>query len=292
MSPTRLIDYHVHERHSGDARHTTIDNIVESAKNRGVKEVVFTTHYMSAGPSKGFGIKIGEIDEYLESIYEAQSRTSVVLRTGLEVDYFPEEERHIGELLSEYPFDFILGSVHTVNGLEIASGRDAEAFYSGRSIHEAVSEYFKVWKMGVESGLFDVMAHPDYFKKYLHLVRPEQLVWSDIREAATEPIDSLADYGVGFEVNTSCLRHGAGEFFPLFEFIEAAHDAGVKKVTVGSDTHVPETLGFRIAEALRAINCAGYQTVSLFKGRKEHRVPIEGVVNYGASSIDELEVKV
>ena len=195
-------------------------------------------------------------------------------------------------MLSEYPFDFILGSVHKVNGLEIASGRDAEAFYSRRSVHEAVSEYFKVWKMGVESGLFDVMAHPDYFKKYLHFARLEQLVWIDISEAATEPIEYLAEYGVGFEVNTSCLRHVAGEFVPLFEFIEAAHDAGVKKVTVGSDTHVPETLGFRIEEALRAINCAGYQTVNLFKGRKEHRVPIEEGINHGASSIYELQVKV
>ncbi len=192
LKEIRLIDYHIHEKHSGDARQTTVKNIVEAAERRGVEELAFTTHYISAGPSKGFGVKLGEMSEYLNSIYEAQEGTPVVLRAGLEVDYFPEEEQHLSELLSEYPFDFILGSVHTVNGLEIASGRDAEAFYRGRSVSEAVVEYFRVWKMAIESGLFDVMAHPDYFKKYLRFARPEQLAWSDVEDVALESIDSLA----------------------------------------------------------------------------------------------------
>ncbi len=102
----------------------------------------------------------------------------------------------------------------------------------------------------------------------------------------------LLGYGVGFEVNTSCLRHGAGEFFPLYEFIEAAHDAGVGTVTVGSDTHVPETLGFRIEEALRTLHRAGYGSVSLFRGRREHRVAIDEMVDLMVPPFEGLQVRV
>jgi hypothetical protein len=48
------------------------------------------------------------------------------------------------------------------------------------------------------------------------------------------------------------MRHGAGEFFPVKEFVEAAYEIGVKRVTVGNDTHIPKTLGYRISDPLRA----------------------------------------
>lgn len=272
-----LIDYHVHESHSGDAKKTRVIDIVRAAKARNVDEIAFTTHLVTSGPAEGFGIKVDEIEEYFEEIYAAQEESEALLRVGLEVDYFPSEERRLESLLSEYPFDFILGSVHVVNGREIASGRDSASFFLGRPLTEAVSEYFEVWKKAVQSGLFDVMAHPDYFKKHLSLFRSQPLTWRELKPHALDAIQSLADNGVGYEVNTSCLRHGAGEFFPVKEFVEAAYEIGVKKVTVGSDTHVPETLGYRISDALSCLYDAGYKRVDLYRGRKSFGVDISSL---------------
>jgi histidinol-phosphatase (PHP family) len=272
-----LVDYHVHESHSGDAKKTRVIDIVKAAKARNVNEIAFTTHLVTAGPAEGFGIKENEITEYFDEIYAAQEESEAHLRVGLEVDYFPSEERRLESLLSEYPFDFILGSVHVVNGREIASGKDSASFFEGRPLIEVVSEYFEVWKKAVQSGLFDVMAHPDYFKKHLSLFRSQPLTWRDIKPHALDAIQSLADYGVGYEVNTSCLRHGAGEFFPVKEFVEAAYEIGVKKVTVGSDTHVPQTLGYRISDALSCLHNAGYNKVDLYKGRKSIGVDISSL---------------
>jgi histidinol-phosphatase (PHP family) len=269
-----LIDYHVHESHSGDAKKTRVIDIVRAAKARNVNEIAFTTHLVTAGPAEGFGIKANEIEAYFDEIYAAQEESETLLRVGLEVDYFPSEERRLESLLSEYPFDFILGSVHVVNGREIASGKDSASFFEGRPLTEAVSEYFEVWKKAVRSGLFDVMAHPDYFKKHLSLFRSQPLAWRELRPYALDAIQSLADNGVGYEVNTSCMRHGAGEFFPVKEFVEAAYEIGVKKVTVGSDSHIPETLGYRISDALSCLYDAGYRRVDLYRGRKSFEVDI------------------
>jgi len=163
----RAFDYHVHERHSTYASTTSITDAVKTAELKGLSEIAFTTHLVTGGPDIGFGIQPNKIPEYLEEIYSTQEGTNVTLRTGLEVDYFPEEEHNIEHLTDEYQFDFVLGSVHRVNGLNVATKEDAFTYFSGKPLSESIQEYFGVWNQAIESGLFDVMAHPDYFKKSL-----------------------------------------------------------------------------------------------------------------------------
>jgi histidinol-phosphatase (PHP family) len=270
----RTFDYHVHERHSTDAAATSIRDIVKTAESKGLSEIAFTTHLVTGGPDAGFGIQPNQIPEYMEEIYAAQEETDVTLRTGLEVDYFPEEERHIEQVLGEHPFDFILGSVHRVNGLNVAEKDGSLKFFSGRPLSESIQEYLGVWNKAVESGLFDVMAHPDYFKKYLPQMGYPQLKFRDFGPTIYESFDRLASYGIGFEINTSCIRHGAGSFFPVADFVREARIAGVKKVTVGSDTHVANTLGFNISEALSLMKESGYDQVSVFRGRRRSSVSL------------------
>jgi histidinol-phosphatase (PHP family) len=288
MAEIRRLDYHVHEKHSEDAKQASIKDMVKAAERVGVVELSFTTHYVPCGPSKGFGVGPENMSEYIDEIYDAKEETNVSLNVGLEVDYFPEDERHVSEVLDEYPFDFVLGSVHVVNGIDIASGRNIGAFYDGGNVPEAAASYFRVWRRAIQSGLFDVMAHPDYFKKHLQLIRPEPLRWAELEPEVYDSIEALKEYGVGFEVNTSCLRHGAGEFFPMREFIETAHSMGVRKVTVGSDSHTPETVGYRIEEALGALAQAGYSKVSSFRGRRESSIAISDLLSQQSSSDEQL----
>ena len=271
----RAFDYHVHEKHSSDAAGMSIRDVVKTAEARRIDEVAFTTHMITGGIDQGFGIQPEEIPEYLDEILDAQEGTDVALRVGLEIDYFPEEERNIERALAEYPFDFILGSVHRVHGLSIASKGEATQFFSGRPLRESINEYLGVWNQAIESGLFDVMAHPDYFKKYLPSLGYPILTFEDFTPTIYDSFDRLASYNIGFEINTSSTRHGSGTFFPVKDFVREARQAGVKTITVGSDTHVPETLGFNIPEALDLLDKSGFGEVSVFRGRKRTGVLLE-----------------
>ncbi|MDQ1280018.1 MAG: histidinol-phosphatase family [Thermoproteota archaeon] len=86
----------------------------------------------------------------------------------MEVDYIPGEERHLLEILEDYPFDFVLGSIHYIGNNFIATKVGFENFLAGRGIIEGIEEYWHLWKKGIETGLFDVMAHPDYFRRSLY----------------------------------------------------------------------------------------------------------------------------
>jgi histidinol-phosphatase (PHP family) len=276
MKVARL-DYHVHESYSSDAREGSVDRYILVAERWGIQEIVFTTHQVIMGRDYDFGIQPGEIPEYIENIHRLNDTTDVNLKVGLELDYFPEAEKQLEALIEEHPFDFVLGSIHYVGEYDVGARRDVQRFFSGRSLSEATSDYFAVWRKAVESGLFDVMAHPDYWRKFLHLVRPEPATFSEYG-SVNEAIDSLVSYDVGIEVNTSGIRHPPGVQYPIREFLEEAVSAGVNKVTVGSDSHTPSHLGFWIPESIDMLKDIGLKHISRFKNRKHTTIEINSCV--------------
>ena len=270
-----LVDYHVHENRSRDAPNATISGYIKKAEKIGLKEIAFTTHLIVSGSDTSTSIRLNEIDTYLNDIWKAQEDTDVVLKTGFEVDYIPEDEGRIGKLLDEYDLDYVLGSVHEVNGINIATGNFPEPFFKNKKITEAINEYYSLWKMAIESELFDVMSHPDYFRKRQKI--PAE--WCDYGDKVFESIDALKSYGVGYEINTSGYRHGITDKFPRDEFIGAASKARVKTVALGSDSHYVETLGYRIRESAQLLESMGYKTISTFNARRETTVPIKKIIN-------------
>jgi len=267
-------DFHVHEHHSGDAKGASVEDYCRVAEERGIDEVGFATHLIIAGPDVVYSIPPEQIPEYFEEIDAAQSNSSVKLRIGLEVDYFPEEERRLASILDEHPFDFIMGSLHYIEGHDVISRKGFEASLTGRRIGEALDVYYGYWKDAVKSGLFDIMAHPDYFRRPLHAIRPDPLTYEEYGSRVFEAIDSLKSYGVGVEVNSSGYRHGIEDCYPTLGFLRAVKEAGIEMVTIGSDSHSADQLGMKLEEAVRRLKEAGYSHVCIFEGRKNRRLDL------------------
>ncbi len=267
-------DYHVHESHSRDAPEAALPSIIHAAEIRGIREIALTSHLIVTGPEMYLSVRMDELDEYFQDIWDAQEDTGVVLRAGLEVDYFPDEEKRLERLIDEHPLDYCLGSIHYLNGVDIGSSLDARRFFKGRPLHEAADEYYTVWGLAAESGLFDVLAHPDYWRKHLAAVRSEPAAIEDYGSAYREALLKLAERGVGLEVNTSSDKYGLKEFYPVQGFLNKAYEMGVKTVTVGSDAHTPSVIGHRLDEAAASLRRAGFEYVSIFEGRRNqaHRL--------------------
>src|SRR5690606_31916007 len=52
-----------------------------------------------------------DLDEYVELILALKAE-GLPVKLGLEIDYAPEKEDFIRELIKAYPFDYVLGSIH------------------------------------------------------------------------------------------------------------------------------------------------------------------------------------
>ena len=267
-------DFHVHERHSSDAPGATVEKYCRIAESRGIDEVAFTTHFIITGPDWEFGLQPDQIAGYLEEIDAAQETTDVVLRRGVEVDYFPGEERRIGAILDEHQWDFILGSLHFVKGVDIGSRVNSPRFFKGRKPSEALDVYFGEFQKAVESGLFDVIAHPDYFRKYTPLSYESPVIWEQYGTKVYEALDSLRSNGVGFSVNASGWRHGIGDVYPIEGFAKAAFEAGVETVTIGSDCHTVFDLGMNTLKCLERLEKVGYTHVCTYENRKSQRIAL------------------
>lgn len=265
-------DFHVHERHSGDAKEATAKDYCLAAEARGIDEIGFATHLIIAGPETGYGISPELIPEYFKEIESAQASTRVKLRIGLEVDYFPDEVRLLDSLLDEYPYDFILGSIHYVSGYDIGTRGGFASFIAGRRIEETLDIYYGYWREAIESGLFDVMVHPDYFRRPMREISDTLPCFNQYGSAILKAIDSLKSCGVGVEVNTSGYRHGVNDCYPILGMMRAFNKAGIETVTVGSDSHKVGQLGQYLEKAIKTLREAGYSHLCVFEGRRSHRV--------------------
>src|SRR5207244_1392498 len=80
------------------------------------------------------------------------------VKLGLEVDYFPGTEADLRDIVSPYPWDYLLGSVHFVDGFPV----DQEpGLVEKLGPNEAWRRYFVWLRNSARSGLFDSLSHPD-----------------------------------------------------------------------------------------------------------------------------------
>jgi histidinol-phosphatase (PHP family) len=254
-------DYHVHPGYSLDAS-GTVDQYCRRALDLGIEEICFTTHYDSDPHRKeidpfvqvdGEIVPLSEqsIGRYIDDVRGAGERhrpSGLTVRAGLEVDYAPHIEEKLRRELARFDLDYRLGAVHCLDHIAISASDEAERYFMTKSAGEMLSEYYGVLTRAVQSGLFEVIAHLDIYKKYgLGFYGKELLAG---HRGLVEPVlELMAEKDVGIEINTGVLRKGHEEFCPGLEIVRLALEKGVKIIAYGSDAHKVDQLGERIQEA-------------------------------------------
>ena len=205
-----------------------------------------------------------DADAYCEALVAARGSGLPVL-LGVEMDWLPDRRAEIGAFLDARPFDIVLGSVHWLGPMSV--NNPAVPDWNGRDPAEVWAEYFGELVAAAESGLFDVLAHPD-LPKVFGARMPEEL--EDTLEAA---VASIAATGVAIECSSAGLRKPVGELYPEPRLLERFRRAGVP-ATLSSDAHAPEDVARDYPTAVAALRGAGYETITRFSGRRAEQVPL------------------
>lgn len=269
-----MMDYHVHSNYTEDAE-GSIEDYCKSAEEKDIKEIAFTNHLIVKNvlPSQKF--KAEKIPEYIEDIESNRERFNVKIKAGLEVDYWKSEHKIIEDILNRHPFDFILGTVHFIDGHLISGTKeDASEFFKNKTMLEIYRAYFIRVIETVESQLFDVLAHPDYIRKNVVRYFGQELPFEEYRKDVEKVVEALVDNKVGIEINTCGYHHGIGDFFPSLEFLKLCIENGVKVVTIGSDAHTPSRVGDRFEEAAERLKKLGRREIFSFDKRKPKEMPL------------------
>ncbi|HHV78495.1 MAG TPA: histidinol-phosphatase [Firmicutes bacterium] len=253
-------DYHVHlER--GPYVMDWLCEFIEAAKKADVAEVGFAEHAYRFRQTDAIWPKEWPLkpetdaDEYVSLIEEAK-KAGLPVKLGVEVDFVPGKETRISDFLEDYPWDYVIGSVHFIG--DWGFDRPDEAYlWKSANVETAYKKYFELFRAAAETQLFHIMAHPDVIKVFGYKP-PGSLIKEYERSAA-----SMAKAGVAFEISTAGLRKPVGEYYPSPEFLDACVNAGLATV-ISSDAHKPSDVGRDFREAYQYARSHGVIRVAVF----------------------------
>jgi len=162
------------------------------------------------------------------------------------------------------PFDFVIGSVHLLRGIDIY---EKECF-EGREKDELYREYFRTMaEMIACHDFIDVLGHIDYIARTAPYKNPE-LSYGAFADEIDAVLRTAVAQGVVLELNTRRLgsRRALKELAPIYA---RYRELGGKYVTLGSDAHGADAIGANFAAAEDFARAMGLSIVTFFARKIE-----------------------
>ena len=94
----------------------------------------------------------------------------------------------------------------------------------------------------------------------------------DYYDVFKELLTVLIDKGKGIEVNTGSMYKGFSYPHPHQTVLKMYRQLGGEIITIGSDAHVPEYLGYGFEQAEALLKQCGFTHYTLFKGGKPQQI--------------------
>ena len=255
-------DYHIHSTHS-DGR-SEPEAYIAPAIAAGLNEIGFSDHLTLFLDPQEWSMDPTVVSAYVNHIHALKEKTTgIIVRTGLEVDFFAGKEEEIRTFLKPLPLDYIIGSVHYQGEKTVDFGPE---FYEGRDIDQLFETYFDTVAIAAESGLFDIIGHCDIIRILGY--RPS----SDPEPLYRKIAKAMKKGNVAFEVNTNGRNRLIADFYPSRKFLNIFREEKVP-VCVNSDAHMPSRVAQYFDEAYELLRQTGFNEMAVFENRKRKMVP-------------------
>ncbi|MBU8880331.1 histidinol phosphate phosphatase domain-containing protein [Bacillus sp. FJAT-29790] len=272
-----------------------LDLYLKKAKQIGLKEVGIVDHLyrfeetknyfetaLNLDPSDSIGalqsywlrnVMTEKMDEFVEAILAAKKRwekEGVSLRLGIEADYFVGQEKELAALLEGQPWDYVIGSVHFVDGWGFDNPQTASRFEK-LDLQALYTRFYETVEKMIRSKMFDFVAHLDNLKVFNFKVDNE----SFNQEWYERIADALIETNTATEVNAGLYyRYPVKEMCPSVDFLTTIVKKGVP-ITLSSDSHFPDDLGKHIAENKKLLQQLGSPHIATFHQRERILVQIQ-----------------
>ncbi len=260
-----LYDYHMHTIFSSDAVMDPEEGVLK-AIDMGLKEIVITDHaeFNVWRPGDKIEDDVFELNEYLTKIgyLKEKYKDKLTIKIGLEVGLQREEKIIIDQFVNKGNFDFVIGSSHAINKIDLYFRQ----IFKGQEKPKAYKQYFnEVLEIVKIFDSYNVYGHLDLITRYA-LGEYEDVMLTNIEmEIIRDILKEIILKGKGIEVNTSGFRYGLNSTNPSIDILKLYKDLGGEIITVGSDAHSKEHIGYRIKETYDLLRDLGYKYITIFE---------------------------
>ena len=262
-----LADDHVHSRIGSFDADASMLVLCQAACARGLRRLCFTEHL-------DFDPRLPEYGYYQYDVVHRAFEEACVryegkleLALGLEVDFDSAFLPDIVAFVPKLRVDFILGSVHTYQGIHFMQHRaEATGVWTPDELSLLYRHYFTEHRAMLRAGIIDGIAHLDYPAK-LGLRQANMPPPGGYDEELAETLTLAAACGVALEINTR--RASQGETTAASQdIVQRFVSCGGSLLTLGSDTHRCDQVGDGLNIGLQIIHHAGICGQTIFRQRR------------------------
>lgn len=266
----KIIDMHTHTDNSFDGHHSAMF-MAETAESKDFASLAFTDHC--------------EVDTFFKRNDDRRTRQSFfeiskardafkgrleILR-GIELAQ-PHYDPELAEkIINTQHYDLVIGSLHNLRNQD--DFYDWESF-DGIDVEATMNEYFDEILGMLQWGNFDVLAHITYPFRYIfnHLGYKEDI--NKYSAKVDEILSLCAEKEKALEINMGGLKYPINLPSPDIDTVKRFRELGGKMISVGSDSHYADRLGFGIEQAYEMAREAGFTYVVKFVNRQPVEFPI------------------
>ncbi len=247
-----------------------------AARSADLRGVVITEHYEMDYPHFLNKELIFDVDAYFHSLSADQASipSGLSVFSGIELGYQSHLVDFYNQLTSSHPFDSIILSNHLYKGQDPYFFRECYLEPKHIVFGNYVNELTEMVLSGID---FDIVGHFDYMSRYAPYEDP-RLYYSDAPDEIDRFLSAIILKKKSLEINTRSINKltakGFLDGFPDKEIMRRYLSLGGDRVTLGSDSHDPSTVGCLFRETAAFLQSCGFQEVTTYECRKEIRTPI------------------
>jgi histidinol-phosphatase (PHP family) len=288
-----VIDYHLHLwPHDESSVSYQIDQVAaycEEAATHGVTELALTEHshrFVDVASLVGpFWLKFGHeptspviaeyfawharnsLEDYVNLALAAKEQ-GLPVKIGLEVDYYRGQMDEVSDLLAQYPFDVLIGSVHWLDTWQFDDVDNPVHMHQWdvRDVEQSWSQYADAIGELAATNSVDVLAHPDLIKVAGIIAPDPDQFWERMANAARE-----AD--VSMEISSAGWRKPVKEQYPALGFLDHLVEKGLT-FTTASDAHRLERVGERADELAVMLEARGVHQLASYTTRQRAMIDL------------------
>lgn len=269
-------DLHTHTRHS-HALHSVAEMAL-AAREAGLEIFGISEHSPRPEdyiyPSDYQGKLLAGYADYIEEVQALCRASSPEFTTllGLEIDFMPDELEFAQQAVAAHPFDYVIGGLHFQGkwGFDWSQAEwDAIAESERFKIY---ARYYEDLSALIESGLAQIIAHPDLIKIFSRESFDRWLDTPEAESALRRAFGLLRERGLIMEISSAGLRKPCAEIYPGPRIMRLAAELGLK-VCLSSDAHATNQIAFAFDQLEAYAREYGYAESWIVAGKRGKAIP-------------------
>lgn len=249
-------DCHVHTKISTDSK-MDIRDAVKASKDKGIG-LIITEHMDLNFPRPNEFVF--DVDNYFNE-YNPYRGDDLLLGIELGMD---KDSVDMGKTICEREFDFVIGSVHMIDNMDIYEGN----LYENKTKKEAFENYFKCMLDCIEKFPFiDTLGHIDYISRYARY-DDKEIYYHEFSDFIDEILKYLSKNDKSIELNTRRFKDKKA-LENLITIYKRFYELGGRTVTIGSDCHSSDFIGQDLKLGYEIADLCNLKPV-YYKERKIH----------------------